>query len=213
MIQPPKKLVLLLLSLILPLLLANCATDRGRARTDLSDIGVWQGKVMSINPSTNYRQVANVSWVSDSSRQRMRVDVYALFDIPIATFLKDGDSHHLWLFTEKKHYMSQDGRKLFQHLTKLPVDPKVFFQLLGPMQVAQVLGPSWRCTQNGGRHQCESTQQSTRLSVENQKIDERKIKIVRGEKTLQIRISRSKVELDQSIFKTLSTSQFKTIRI
>lgn len=213
MIQLQKKWLSFFFSVLCLLGLANCATDRGHARTDLSDIGVWQGKVMSINPSTNYRQVANVSWVSDSSRQRMRVDVYALFDIPIATFLKDGDSHHLWLFTEKKHYMSQDGRKLFQHLTKLPVDPKVFFQLLGPMQVAQVLGPSWSCVQKEGQHQCESREQSTWLSVENQQVDERKIKIVRGEKTLQIRISRSKVEFDQSVFKTLATSQFKTIRI
>jgi len=213
MIQLSTRSILPLFWFALLLTLSNCATDRGRARTDLSDIGVWQGKVMSVNPSTHYRQVANVSWVSDSSRKRMRVDVYALFDIPIATFLKDGDSHHLWLFMEKKHYQSQDGRKLFQHLTKLPIDPNVFFELLGPMRVVESLGPSWSCRQEKGEHQCESGEQSTWLSVHNQQADERKIKIVRGEKTLQIRVSRSKVGFDQGVFKPLSTSQFKTIRI
>jgi hypothetical protein len=195
------------------LFLVNCATTDRRARRDLSDTGVWTGKVMTTNPKTKMSQWANVSWTSDSDRQRMRVDVFAIMDIPIATFLKDGDEHHLWLFMEKKYYRSNDGRKLFYHLTKLPVEPAVFFELLGAMRINQTLGPSWHCGEKKGLHHCESKQLATQLSVDNHQADERIIKINKGANALRLRLSRAKVQFEDKVFRPLNTSQFKTITI
>jgi hypothetical protein len=179
----------------------------------LVDTGLWEGRVMAINPKSKNRQWANVSWMSDSGSQSMRVDVFGIMDVPVATFLKVGDENHLWLFLESKHYYSQDGRKLFQQLTRLPIDPVVFFELLGPMRVQDAVGGDWTCFRQDGQHQCQSKSLRTRLQVENRELDQRKIQIVQGQASLQVRLVRSKVEVNPKAFLPLNLSQFKTIRL
>ncbi len=175
-----------------------------------TDIGMWTGKVQMTNKTTNHKKWANVVWASDSESDRMRIDVSAIMDVPIATFIKNGEGSHLWLFTEKKYFHSQDGEKLFKHLTKLSVDPRIFYSMLGQPRPP---GSQWSCKDKSDVYQCSSSQEKTRFMVKHEEPDERIIKIEKGLEALQIRLSRSKVQVKEQLFKALSTSQFKTIQI
>ena len=74
-------------------------------------------------------------------------------------------------------------------------------------------GEEWKCEESDGQFKCNSVSLKTRFSVAHDTRDERKIKVIRGGKALQIRLSRSKVEVEDRHFKPLSTSQFKTTEI
>ena len=191
------------------LLLSNCSTTPDSVGKH-TDVGIWQGKVQMTNKKTNHKKWANVIWASDSNNQRMRIDVQAVFDMPVATFIKDGADNHLWLFTENKYFYSEDGEKLFKHLTKLSIDPSIFYSLLGHPQPPS---EQWKCNDKAEVFQCVSQESKTRFSVKHQKKDHRIIKMFKGSKALRIRLFRSKVQVSSKLFKPLSTSHFKTIKI
>lgn len=192
------------------LIFVQCTTAPERAG-HVTDVGIWQGKVLIQNKKTNNKKWANVTWASDSTQQKMRIDVYAaLMDIPIATFIKAGDEAHLWLFTERKYYFSKDGEKLFKFLTKMTLNPNVFYSLLGSPQPPS---DDWKCKDGEGVFQCLSQENKTKLLVEYKDNDRRVIKVVKALKALRLRLVRSKVEVSEKHFKLLSTSHYKTYKI
>ncbi len=162
------------------------------------------------NKTTNHRKWANVTWASDSSEDRMRVDVSAVLDVPIATFIKNSEGSHLWLFTEGKYFFSEDGGKLFKYLTKLSVNPKIFYNLLGNPKSP---GTEWQCKTDQEIFQCQSSADKTQFSVKTGEPNRRVINMEKGTKALRVRLSRSKVQLQDKLFKKLPTSQFKTFRL
>lgn len=194
---------------LLAALLSQC-TSTPKSSGPHSDVGVWLGKVQMVNRTTNNKKWANVTWVSDSSSNRMRVDVSAILDVPIATFLMDGDKTHLWLFTEQKYFHSDDPAKLFRYLTKFSLDPKIFYSLLGTPRPPS---SQWSCKDKEDSYHCQYPAEKTRFSVNYEDVDKRIIKVLKGSKALQLRLSRSKVQVDEAQFKPLSTSHFKTQKI
>ncbi len=201
-----KKLVPLL---IIAWLVSSCSTAP-KSPGQHTDTGIWAGKVQMTNQQTSHRKWANVTWASDSDQDRMRVDVSAILDVPIATFIKNEEGSHLWLFTEKKYFFSKDGEKLFQFLTKLSVNPNIFYKLLG---VPESPGTEWNCESQPQLFKCFSRARQTQFSVVHADPNQRVIQVEKGPKTLRVRLSRSKVQLQDRLFKKLSTSQFKTFRI
>lgn len=191
------------------LFLTDCVTNPQRAgRT--TDIGVWQGKVLLANTKTNHKKWANVTWASQSDKQRMRIDVYAVMDIPVATFIKIGEESHLWLFTEKKYFFSSNGEKLFKHLTKMTLNPDVFYSLLGtPVPPSD----DWQCKDQERVFKCHNQAEKMDLIVQHHDQDKRVINAHRGSKALRVRLLRSKVQVHDEHFKLLSTSHYKTIKI
>ena len=175
-----------------------------------SDRGIWSGKVQMINKTTNHKKWANVTWASDSSKDLMRVNVSAVFDVPIATYLKNKEGAHLWLFNERHYYQSNDAQKLFLHLTKLSVDPNIFYNLLGPVEKP---GKGWSCKRSSVAMDCYSSSKKVGLLAHFKSSDERVIRITKGEKALVLKLFRSKVEVSETVFSPLSTSQFKTIQL
>ncbi|MEM7647004.1 MAG: hypothetical protein AAF203_08850 [Pseudomonadota bacterium] len=198
-----------ILGLLLCLFIAQCTT---KPKTTLvgDDRGIWQGKVLMTNLKTKNKKWANVVWASDSSQDRMRVDVSAIFNVPVATFLKDGDQAHLWLFTEKKYYVSDSAERLFQQLTKLDVDPAIFFSLLGTPQPPST---EWQCKDKSDVFGCVWKQKKVVLTVDHGDLDKRTIKVRRTGQSLRLRLSRAKVEVPDRLFTPLKTSQFKTIQL
>lgn len=194
---------------ILIFLLSNC-TSTPDSRGPYSDVGVWEGKVLMTSLQSKQKKWAYLTWVSDSRKDRMRVNVSAVMNYPVATFLKNDDGHQLWIFPEKKHFTSDDGGKLFFHLTKLSMDPRIFYSLLGRPKSP---GKQWQCIYGEEKMSCQSESLQTRFEVNFEDADERKIKVVRDGKLLQINLSRTKVQVEERFFKALSSSQFKTIEI
>ena len=191
------------------IIISACSTTPHKTG-DFTDLGVWTGKVQMTNKQTNHRKWANVTWASDSEQNRMRVDISAILDVPIASFLKNPDGYHLWLYTEKTYYHSMDGEKLFKHLTKLSVDPNIFYAMLG---VPKSPGQEWKCDSKSQVMKCSSGQKQTRFSVQHDDPDRRIIKVEKDRKALRVRLSRTKVQLKDDMFKKLSTSQFKTYQL
>jgi hypothetical protein len=191
------------------LLLAACSTNQMSSK-ESSDIGLWQGKVQMVDETTHNKKWANVNWASNSSIDKMRVDVYALMDIPVATFIKIGAESHLWLFTEKKYYYSDNGEKLFSFLTKINMNPDVFYSLLGKPRAPN---SQWKCSRLNEQFKCQSKIDQINLLVDDSDNDQRVIRIHKEGKSLNFRLNRSKVEIQDENFKLLSTSQFKTIKI
>lgn len=198
-------------TLLVPIVLltAQC-TMTPKSTLPATDVGLWTGKVQMTNKTTNHRKWANVAWASNSVDDQMRIDISAIFDVPVATYIKNEEGAHLWLFSEKKYYFSQDSQKLFQHLTKLSVNPKIFYTMLGH---PEKLGAPWHCKLGSSSMECVARSNNTQLFVDHEVRDERVINIEKGSKALRIRLSRSKVQPNSQVFKTLSTSQFKTIKI
>lgn len=190
------------------LLLSNCTTTP-KSKGPVTDVGLWQGKVLMTSATTKRNKWASVVWASDSINDRMKINVSAVFDYPVATFLKKGDRHDLWLFTEKTHFISNDGKRLFYNLVKISLDPKIFYSLLGQPQSP---GPGWQCQLKEDLYSCVSIQLKTKFTVDVTDSDRRVIKILKGGNILQLSLSRSKVQVNDSNFKGLNTSQFKTVK-
>ena len=153
------------------LLLSNCSTTPDSTGPH-TDVGVWEGKVLMTNLKTKHKKWANLTWVSDSSNDRMRVNVSAVMNLPVATFLKSDGENQLWLFTENRHFTSGSGEKLFKYLTKLSLDPIIFYSMLGRPRSP---GEEWKCEESDGQFKCNSVSLKTRFSVAHDTRDERKI--------------------------------------
>ena len=191
------------------LLITACSTvpkDGG----EKTDVGVWEGRVQVTNNKTKQRKWVNVIWVSDSAKKRMKIDVRAVLDIPVATFLRDNGEAHLWMFTEAKHYYSKSPRTLFANLVKFDFDPDLFFSILGN---PRSLGQQWSCKNLDYIYKCHSQKQKTKVMIDHQQNNVRFIKVHRGEKTLQMRLTRSKVQIEDGLFRPIPLTQFKTIQI
>ncbi len=196
--------------LFLLFLLVQCTSNQKSGPGSLTDVGVWQGKVLMVNNVTKFKKWAYVIWASDSENNRMRVNVNAVFDQPVATFLKNKSTNDLWLFLEGKHFESNDGKKLFEYLTKLSLDPKIFYSLLGEPQSP---GTEWQCVREKQEMSCRSETYKTQFRVDYGEVNSRTIVIEKDSNTLQLKLSRSKVQVKDSLFKPVSSSQFKTIKI
>lgn len=198
------------ISFLLILILSVRCTTSHKMTQRHHDKGVWEGTVLVLNNKTKHKKWVSVNWVSDSDNQRMRIDVYAMLDIPVATYIKTGHEAHLWLFTERKYYHSIDDVKLFKQLTKMSVDPNLFFAFLGSPKPPS---PQWQCKDEEGVMGCVSAAEKAALTVDYREPNERVIQVKRRLKTLKLKLSRSKVQVDESLFKVLSTSQFEIIEI
>lgn len=198
-----------ILSLLFLIISVQCTTKPPLKR-DVTDTGVWQGKLQLINEQTKDKKWANVTWASDSENDRMRIDIAAIMDIPLGTFIRDQQGSHLWMFTENKYFTSENGERLIQHLTQLSFDPENFFKLLGNLDP---LEGNWKCSSNEERYRCASKANGTTITVESDASDERIITIKKDLKALRLRLNKAKGEVQESHFKLLPTSQFKTIRI
>lgn len=199
-----------LLFATISLFLIQCTTTP-KSKEPLTDVGLWIGKVQMTNKTTNNRKWANVVWASNSVDDEMRIDVTAaIVDIPLATFIKNGEGFHLWLFTEKQYFTSEDGKKLFSHLTKLSVHPSIFYSMLGQPKAP---GKQWKCKVGSDRMECISKVNKTQLFVNGSNQNKREIKLNRGSKALRLRLSRAKVQVKKKMFQSLPTSQFKTIKL
>ena len=190
-------------------LLIQCVSKKPSEQA-YTDIGLWVGKVQMTNQTTKQRKWVNVTWASDSSAEKMRIDVTAILDIPVATYIKNTEGFHLWVFTERKYYFSQDGKSLFKFLTKLSVDPNIFYSMLGQPKHP---GVGWQCDKSEKAELSCKSEDSTQFIVKYSEANKRMIHINKGAKALRIRLSRSKVQLQDKLFNTLSTSQFKTFKL
>ena len=112
----------------------------------VTDIGVWQGKLFFSNKKTKEKKWTYITWASDSSRKRFRVDLYTIFYIPLATFVKQDQKNHLWIFDGKKYYFSDNGSKIFEYLIRVPLNPNVSFKLLSFPH----LEDQWECEEKKG---------------------------------------------------------------
>ena len=194
---------------ILAILLSQCST-MDKSKGPVTDVGVWQGKILIKNTKTKKNKWASLIWASDSKNDRMKVNVSAIMDYPVAAFLRKDDQNDLWLFTENKHYRSVSGERLFQSLLKVSIDPKIFYSLLGNPQSP---GNEWNCKKDSDTFNCHSVKLKTKFSVDISSSNRRVIKINKGQKALQISLSRSKVQVTEKHFSGLNSSQFKTIEI
>lgn len=199
----------ILLSISCFILLLGCSTTPVGSGKE-TDVGVWQGKVQMLSKESKNRKWAYVTWISDSPNQRMRIDVRAVLDIPIATYIRKEDGAHLWLFTEGKYFHSKDATQLFSTLVKFNFDPDHFFNFLGN---PQKLGKSWECENKLSLYTCLSPSREAQVTINHENVDKRVINLNKGSKGLRIRLSRSKVRVTAQQFKKLSTSQFDIIEI
>ncbi|MCJ8275473.1 MAG: hypothetical protein HRT44_01020 [Bdellovibrionales bacterium] len=200
------KLIPLIVSL---LMLTNCATQQVGSG-EKTDVGIWQGKVMMTNKNNKNRKWAYVTWVSDSPNQRMRIDVRAILDTPVATYIRDESGAHLWLYLDGKYFFSKDAEKLFSQLVKFSFDPDNFFSFLGN---PKKLGEPWSCTNKDDLYTCLSPKQKTNVSINHSENDKRVIKVEKGAKGLRVRLSRAKVQVGPQLFRKPSTTHFETIEI
>lgn len=191
------------------LALANCSTST-KSSGPQTDLGIWQGKALILNKTVNNKKWANVTWASDSINNRMRIDVYALMDMPLATYIQVDGEAHLWMFTEKKYFVSKNPQKLFKYLTKLSLNPNIFYSFLGRPAAPNT---EWNCEKDNVKMMCKSQAAKTNIKVDFSDTNERIIKISRAGKSLRLRLSRAKVQTQDRDFELLSTSQFKTIKI
>jgi hypothetical protein len=199
-----------LLTLLSLLIFIGCSTTP-QSTLPPTDIGVWKGKVQMINTTTNQKKWASLTWASDSDGDRMRVDVSAVFDTPLVTFMKNEEGYHLWQYMDGKYYFSENGAKLFRNFTKLSVDPDLFYDFLGQPRNP---GLPWVCEKTDQPvMSCQASTEKVRFVVNHAERDRRQIGIQRGDRAIHIRLNRAKVQVQDRLFKTLSTSHFKTIQI
>jgi hypothetical protein len=186
----------------------GCTTTPGTGQW--TDRGIWTGKVQMTEANTAQRKWVYVNWASDSSQDRMRIDVSAVLDVPIATFLKNAEGAHLWLFTEGHYFFSHDGETLFKHFTKLSFDPRIFYDMLGKPQPPSA---EWQCSEGSDVLRCRSVLAKTQFEVRHGDPDRRLIRIEKDGKALRVRLTRSKVQVPRNVFRKLPTSQFQTFRL
>ena len=200
------KIIILILCLFL---FVQCTTSQLKPQA-ATDVGVWQGKVLITNKKIDSHKWASLTWVSDSAQEKMRIDIHAIMNIPLATFVKGSDGAHLWIFQENKHYYSKDSQKLFKYLTKISLNPDIFYSLLGRPAAPN---SRRRCKDSTEIYKCYSKRERARMTVDYSDKNKRIITFERGSRALRLRLSRTKVQVDNVSFKPLSLSQFKTIKI
>ncbi len=198
-----------LMPLFIALFMVSCVTGPQKMQKS-SDVGVWSGKVLMLKKESKDKKWANVTWASDSVKDRMRVDVYAFMDIPIATFLKVDGHFHLWLFLDKTYYHSDQGEKLFSRLTKINVHPDLFYQILSDGFLPK---DQWSCQIKTDSNLCLSKDEKLKVDINLPDVDERQMTIKNISGEMRLRLSRSKVEMNDDYFKPMSSSHFKTIQI
>lgn len=198
----------ILIYLALVFVYFGCSTAP-KTTLSASDVGIWSGRILMTNTLTHQKKWASVHWASDSANSRMRIDVSAVFDVPLATYLQNEQGAHLWLFNQKQYYHSQDGERLFQKLTKLSVDPKIFYDLLA---IPQPLASPWACQSEDMKLKCRSVQDKMKMAVDFSRKNQRVIRINKGQEDFRLKLSKSKVQLNDKMFQRLPTSQFKTIQ-
>ena len=192
---------------LLAILLTNCVS-KPKVVDDGSDKGVWQGNVRIHDADKGKKISGYVTWTSESQKNRLRVDVQAVFGIPVATFILDGDQADLWLHQESKHYTSKSPAKLFANLVRFPLNPKIFFSLLN--KNGQFPRP-WKCLRQKQRVDCDNVRDKVSLNLKNQSEHRRKIEIRQGGKALAMALTRSKVEVLDKQFKVRKISGYKQI--
>lgn len=190
------------------LFLVGCQTGVKSGKT--TDVGVWDGKVLMTGSSSQNAKWAYVTWVSDSTKGRMRVDVRAIMDIPIATFLLSKNRAHLWLYRENKYYTSDTPKTLFSKLVKFELDPSVFFSFLGR---PKSIGSDWQCKKKQSEMFCTHGLEPLKVSLRFPEADQREIKVKKPGKAFKLRLTRSKVEVNNKMFLPLKSSQFESIQI
>lgn len=190
-------------------LLVGCQTGPGVGKT--TDVGVWDGKVlMTSGKNSNNGKWAYVTWASDSTEDRMRVDVRAILDIPIATFLLSKDQAHLWLYRENKYYTSNNPKRLFSKLVKFELDPTIFFSFLShPKRI----GSEWQCRKDSKKMLCVHSSEPLKVSLNFDGPNQREIRVKKPGKAFRLRLIRSKVEVHNKMFFPLKSSQFESIKI
>ena len=198
----------LIVSLLLLVILVNCSTDQTTKLAKVTDKGLWQGKVVVTNQKTGKKKWVFVSWASDSSADQMKINASAVFDIPVATFVKQKQANHLWLYQNKQYFQSDNGPALFEKLLRFPLKPELFYDLLGEFKQP---GPGWSCIEQDEGTHCKNPQSKASLKVDNSLADKRKIIIQRGDKHIEMRLTRSKVELKPSFFQLQQISGFERI--
>lgn len=198
----------ILILVISALLITSCSTTPQQEGPH-TDIGVWEGRAQ-VTDKFGKKNWVNVTWASDSHNNRMRISLSAIMDYPVAMFLKSNQQHDLWLFDKRRHIQSESGVKLFKLLTKLSLDPEIFFSFLGKPQAP---GIEWSCSESGQEFKCHSAQLKTTLTVDHSQRDKRIIRVENAGKKAQLRLSRSKVQVSDRNFKPLKLSHFKTIKI
>ncbi len=196
-------------SLLLVSFLVSCATTP-KSMQKSSDVGIWTGKVLMLANGSKDKKWANVTWASDSTKDRMRVDVVAFMDFPLATFIKSDNHFHLWLFMDKTYYHSNDGEKLFSQLTKMKVHPDLFYQLLSNGFLPK---EDWSCREVSDENLCLSKDKKLKIVMGLPEQDERTMTLKNTKSEMRLRLNRSKVEMSDQHFKPLQSSQFKTIQI
>lgn len=191
------------------LLFAACQTAY-KGADDGSDMGVWEGKVRMLDSKKDKKIWGFVTWISESQKSRLRIDVKATLDVPIATFIMQENSAQLWLYQEDKYYTSNDPQKLFAKLTRLQVDPQVFFAILS--RHSRLKKP-WQCRSQDAAVNCNNQQQKLSLEIQNQDENTRRVTLRNGTKYLNLHLVRSKVEVNDRMFMYRPTSQFERISI
>ena len=198
----------LLLSFIV--LITTSCTTLTKGTGEKTDVGVWEGKVQMQNSKSSNRKWAYVTWVSDSPQQRMRIDIRAILDVPVATYMQKSQGAQLWLFTENKYFHSEDAKTLFSYFVKIQIEPKLFFSFLGN---PKSLGESWSCENKESIYTCFSPKHKTNVTIDHKDVDKRVIDIEKDGKSLRMRLFRSKVQVEDQQFRPFSTPQFDTIKI
>ncbi len=191
------------------LLFTQCTSLPKRAGR-VTDIGVWQGKIFFSNNKTKNKKWSYVTWSSDSSQKKIRIDFYTIFYIPLATFVKKNGKNHLWIFDEKKHYISDKGLNIFEHLIKVPLNPDIFFKLLSHPDS----DTHWRCEQKKrGSTRCVAKKDQIRLWIQHGDQDRRIIKIKRGSQILRLNLQREQTRVTDNNFKLLPTDQYEKVQL
>ena len=162
------------------------------------------------NKTTKAKKWSNLTWISESTKDRMRIDMTGVFDVPIATYIKNKEGTHLWLFRKRQYFFSKDGGKLFRRLAHISMDPQVFYHLLGQ---PKGLNPHWSCKEQKAVLNCVGKKENLRLSVKFPKGNQRLIAIESKAEALRIRLSRSKLQIQDKIFQPLSTPSFEIIKL
>ena len=194
----------------LTLVLIHC-TSRPKKAVETTDIGIWQGKLLFSDKKMKKNKWVSLTLASDSSKNRLRVDLYTIFYIPIATFVKQGTENYLWIFDEKKYYFSKNGSKLLKNLIQVPLDPELFFKLLN----IPSLGQRWNCKKIRKREttQCVAKDNRVILSIKHNIPDKRIIKMKKGQKLLKFKLKKEHWQVNDENFKLLSTDRYEKVEI
>ncbi len=188
-------------------LFAQCTFGPKRAGR-VTDLGVWQGKVFFSNKKTKEKKWTYLTWASDSNQKRIRIDLYTIFYIPIATFLKKDKKNHVWIFDKKKYYFSRKASNVFEHFIQVPLNPNLFFKLLSQPD----LDPHWKCKKKSkGITKCLSKKNKIHIWIQHSDQDQRIIKIKKGSQILRLNLQREAIKVTDDNFKLLPTDEYETV--